>query len=560
MDTTKRTYLYVVSAISLLVLAVGLQSLIAYPLRELADSFGATVIGGSGTMGREQLSLAIALVVVGLPVFAIHWMLVGRSWGGTDEAALADRHSVLRAIHLGLVSTVSIAAAMLASIQIVTESLGTAFGVERFGESGLPSAVATVAVALPIWWYHAHRRNLDLRHDHMTGPAAWWTRLHRYAWAFIGLMVLIAGTAGLIETLASVAIGRGDFGTADRWWVGSIVASVASIAVGLAVFWIHADDARRAIRDSAIIGEDDRDTASRATYFGAVLLVTLAFVSLAVASSITGFGRWIGGLEEATGLPDFLEIVIGPLLVAVPYVVAGWTHRLAQRREAAGRSAAALVTVDRLSLHLAAGVGLAFLAVGACQLLGRFLEMALDARTADDFLRGEIVSSIANILIGAVLWLPAWVLVLRHRAADPVTERRAVVGRAYLFLVVGSALIAAVPSGVFTLSRIIEVALGGGSGSATDVAIPFAVVVVASVVAAYHGRLVIGDMRTVAQEERAATAEAALERGPADEVPVAIAAVSLTLTLRGPAGVDLAQVANGMRERLPAGVILVESA
>lgn len=555
MATAKQLYLYTVSAISLLVLAVGLYNLVALVLGELADAFGASVIGGASSTGREQISLAIALVVVGLPVFAIHWGLVQRGWRGTDDAGLEERRSSLRAFHLGLVATIALAVSAFAALQIVSDALATVLGADGYGGGRFTDDIAMVLIAGPIWWYHASRRNADLRHDHLTEAAAWLTRLYRYGWAFVGLMFLVTGASGVLESISSVVIGRSGFGADDRMWLGQLASSLSAIVVGSALFWFHADDARRIIRDAALIGEDDRASAMRAAYFGAVILVVLIDVGTSVASSIANLGSWILGVADATGVSLFLERIVGPLLVAIPFAVAGRLHWSALRREAAGRSPEAAAGARRLELHLASGVGLAFVAVGAAQLLGRVIEVVVGSEVGDDFFRRELVWFVALIVVGAVLWIPSWTGTLRHREAEPMTERRATTGRAYLFLVVGAALVAAVPSAVFSLYRLIDTLLGGrGIALGSDLAIPIAVVIVASAIAAYHGRLVVSDMRFgAAAAARATGAGIAGVEVPTAEAP---ASAALILTLRAPAGTDLESIANDLRARLPAGVIL----
>ena len=99
-------------------------------LGQVVDLLGATVIAGESS-GREQLSLAIALVVVGAPVFAIHWWLINRGWGGVDAAAADDRRSAIRAFHMALVASVSIAAAMSALQLLIEPAFGAILGVDR---------------------------------------------------------------------------------------------------------------------------------------------------------------------------------------------------------------------------------------------------------------------------------------------------------------------------------------------------------------------------------------------------------------------------------------------
>jgi hypothetical protein len=554
MGTAKRFYLYAVSAISLLVLSVGLYNLAAVALGEIADSVGATIIGGDPS-GREQLSLAIALVVVGAPVFAIHWWLIARGWHGMGETAADDRRSTIRAFHLGLVATVALGLAMFAALQILDELIGTVLGVDRFDDGRFSDDLAMLTVATPVWWYHTHLRNADIRHDRLSGAASWLTRLHRYAWAFIGLIFLVTGASQVIETLASVLIGRSGFGGDDRWWLGPLAWSISSIMVGLGVFWLHADDSRRAMRDTAIIGEDDRSSALRATYFGAVILMALVAVGVALASSLAELGRWGLGVGEATDLGAFLELVLGPWLVAIPFAVAGWVHWDAHRREAAGRSPVALGTAERLALHLCSGVGLAFLAVGAGQLLGRLVEVVLGSAAVDDFFRTEVTWFVAQIAVGGAFWIPAWAMTLRRRTASPMSERHATTGRAYLYLVVGVALIAAVPSAIYSLYRLIDTILGGrGVALGSELSIPIAIVIVASFIAAYHGRLLVSDLRIAAVAPP--PAEPIALATPSTAVPESSVGASLALTLSGPVGTDLESVANSLRERLPAGVVL----
>jgi hypothetical protein len=557
MGVAKRLYLYLVAAISLFVFATGAYNLVAVVLGEISDALGASVIGSSAA-GREQVSLAIALVVVGGPVFAIHWWLVSRSWRGTDQAAMEDRRSAIRAFHLGLVATIALAVSTFAALQIVDGTLRTVLGATETDGGRASDDWAMLLVATPVWWYHWRRRAADIRHDVLMGSAAWLTRLHRYVWAFAGIMLLVVGASQVLETVASVLIGRSGFGADERWWVGPLCWSIALIVVGLGVFAFHAADARHTISDAAVIGTDDRATAIRASYFAAVMLVAVVVVAMAGASSIAELLRLAMGVADDVSLEGLLERVVGPVIVAIPYVVAGWLHRDAQRHEAAALGTGRVIAADRLTLHLAAAVGLAFLAVGAARLIGRILESAVGSVGAGEFFRYEIAWFIGQALIGAILWIPAWTLVLRRRAADPLAERHAAVSRAYLYLVVGVSLVAAVPSAAFTLYRLIDTLLGGrGVRLGEELALPIAAVIVAGLVAWYHGRLVVSDLRAAAPASVVATAIPG--EPPTVLVTEAVpgpAVASLALILRGPRGSDLPAIVGDLRTHLPPGVSL----
>ncbi len=537
MGIARRLYLYAIAAISLLVLAFGLYSLVAVALGEIADAIVATVIAGDSS-GREQLSLAIALVVVGAPVFAIHWWLVGRGWLGSGEAAADDRRSAIRAFHMGLVATVALGFGLYAALSLAERGLAAILGVD-LDRGRMTDEFAILVIAGPVWWLHLRRRNADIRHDHLTEAAAWLTRLHRYGWAFIGLMFLVVGASQVIETMLSVLIGRSDFGGSD-WWRRPVAWSVAAMVVGAGIWGFHLADAAKAIRDAALIGEDDRGRALRLTFFGAVILVALADVGVTAATSIAGLGRSLLGIADDSSVVGFLESVVGPPLVAIPFALAGWLHWGAQHREAASRDLPARAAAERLALHLASFVGLAFLAVGIARLTGALLEQVLGAAPADDLFRYELAWYLAQIIVGAALWLPAWSAVLRRRTAQPALERHAAASRAYLYLVVGAALIAGIPSAVFALYRLIDIGLGGrGTSLGSDLAIAIAIIAVAAIGATYHGRLVVSDLRLASATQAAV-----------------ISPATRALVLRGQGDEDLAAVAASLREHLPPGVSL----
>ena len=554
MGAAKRLYLYGVSAISLLILAIGLYLLVAVVLGELGDAFGASVIG-SGATGREQISLAIALVLVAGPVFAIHWWLIGRGLRGTDEAAVDDRRSGLRAFHLGFVATVALAFAALATLELIDRVLGTLLGVPDRGQGPATDDLAMLIVAIPIWRFHWGLRTLELRRGRQAG-AIGLARLHRYGWAFAGLMMLVVGSSQVLQTVASVLIGREGFGSADRWWLEPLSWSISVMIVGAILFAIHADDARRAIAEAVAIGEDERPSAVRGVYFGLVQLVVLGYIAVTLASVIAELGRLVLGVAVDASLPGLLERVVGPLIVAVPFVAAGWLHWTYQRREAAERGPVALADAERVALHLSAIVGLTFLAVGAARMIGRFLELVLGGTVGDDFFRYETAWFIGQLVVGAAFWAPAWAAILRRRAMDAPAERRATVTRAYLYLVVAAALLAAIPSAAFVLFRLIDTVLGGGgAGFGLEVPLPIAVVVVAGVVAAYHGRIVIMDLRAEAPAPGATPATVA-STTPAVTLTAGPAGASLDLVLRGEDGTDLTAVADALRQHLPPGVVL----
>jgi hypothetical protein len=168
-----------------------------------------------------------------------------------------------------------------------------------------------------------------------------------------------------------------------------------------------------------------------------------------------------------------------------------------------------------------------------------------------------LAESLGSLVVGALVWIPAWRLVLGHRAADPATERTATIGRVHLYLVIGAAIVAIVPSAVYFLFRFLDTMLGGGGGArfVTEVSWPLALIIVAAAGAAYHGRILAADLRFSAPAEGG---EVGAEPGAAADAPAEPAPVRRTieLLLTGPEGEDLDPVVERLRAGLPPGVAL----
>src|SRR5918996_6491509 len=166
MQTARRLYLYLMSGITLGVLLVGLNILLTVVLHAIGVGRGA--FAGGSQNDREQLSLAGALIVVGLVVWSIHWLFIERSLRASNPARDHERASGVRALYLTVVLAVLLVLGTLARIQLLQELIRAILGVEAvdgfgFGGFDLGATLATLLVAGLAWTYHAviRRRDLD---------------------------------------------------------------------------------------------------------------------------------------------------------------------------------------------------------------------------------------------------------------------------------------------------------------------------------------------------------------------------------------------------------------
>jgi len=95
MLTIRRVYLYAMALVGLGVLAVVVQGLLDVGFRSIGLPDGP--VWKVGPTSREQISLAVALVVVGLPIWLIHWAFAERAVRA-DRGGAGERGAAIRAL------------------------------------------------------------------------------------------------------------------------------------------------------------------------------------------------------------------------------------------------------------------------------------------------------------------------------------------------------------------------------------------------------------------------------------------------------------------------------
>src|SRR5688572_21363159 len=137
---------------------------------------------------REQISLALALVLIGAPAWYLHWRGAQRAAARSDE----DRASPLRSGYLHLVTFVTALLVFVHAHFALTGVLGEwlqqapasgQLGGDLFAPplaQRVIGPLAMVAVAGPTWAFHARTAAVDRRLTAVRGGAAAIRRLHTY--------------------------------------------------------------------------------------------------------------------------------------------------------------------------------------------------------------------------------------------------------------------------------------------------------------------------------------------------------------------------------------------
>lgn len=547
MQTARRLYVYLLSGISLGVLVTGVSMLLTVLLQSAGLSFGGPQLGGGDVTG-QQLTLALALTVVSLPVWLIHWLVAERSVREDRPEADVERSSSVRGLYFAIAMGLLLIAVGTAVSSVIQEAVTRLGDAQFFGGSGVAGGLALAAAAGSAWLYHAWLRNRDWARAPMTGGGAWLPRTYLYLAAFVGLMLLLSGLGGLLELISRVILEPPPLDDApDVWWAYPLGSSLGSILVGGATWIGHLAYSNGLVRDEGWRGASERPAKLRLAYFVGVVMAAAAGAIFFASDSVRAAIEVILGLAPSDEPARLLAFVLLPLVTASAYAVAWWAHARWMEREAARSGTGERIeTAARLELYPIALVGLAFGATAVAWLIGLLLEsLFAGGRTLSggDFAQRDLARWAPMALVGTAVWIVAWRGVELRRGIDVAAEASSTVRRALLLIVLAGSILAGIGAAGLILYRLFGAVVGiSQSGDpAAELSTPLGVLVVAVAVAAYHAVALRRDQGLTAKLP-----------GPA----IVTAPIALDLRLTVPADGDAAAVLATISEGLPPGYAL----
>ena len=447
----------------------------------------------------EETALLIAVIIVGLPIFLVHWLWAQRLARRDPE----EREAVLRRLYLYGAMATFLGPFLANTFDLLNSLLRWAFGQELAGYryaglswgGAIAHSVAAMVVMALLWLYHWQILRRDDREVPDTEGRATVRRLYIYGFSAAGLTM---------TTLAVIAL--------SRWLMfqlggGTVVTSqivlireVSRLVVGLPlwlIFW------RSAQRRFASPDEEERSSVLRKLYlYLAVFLSVLATVTTLTIVLADGLGRLMRTAQAGSGdIREALSILIGAGLVWV-------YHAYVLRHDAAlaGEPATA-AWVRHLYHYLVAAIGLGALLVG----VGGDLTLLIRTLAGATFVRGlpeEVAWLTALIIVGLPVWLLPWRRVQLAATAPGPTgyeDSRSVIRKVYLYFYLFVATMTILGSGVYLVARLVGLVLGvGQSGNLlADLGQAIAYSLMAVGIWLYHGSILRADGR----RERAAQAE-----------------------------------------------------
>ena len=450
MKSIRRLYFYLVAFISIEVVLWGLVGL----LRSIVNN---TVSGGA-----DALAQALALILVGVPIFLIHWLWAQRASSSDPE----EKSATLRAVFLyGILlgTLIPVAQNLLA---FINRSFIEIARVDTFralvgGSQTLADnliAILMNGIVAAYFWNILRGEWATLTDRLATENFSEVRRLYRYIWMLYGLLMTVFGAQQILRYLFYVP---GDvLGELGR---EVVVNGTALLVVGTPV-WVYS---WRLIQDSL------SDPAERGSNLRLGILYILALggvitVITTVWSVVNTLLLLLLGQDLTFG--DVMRRTGGPISIAVPLgaVWAYYGYWLNRHIESVG-DAVRQAGMKRLYNYILSFIGLVVSFVGVALLFSFTIDMLTGSgMVLNDVFRSSLSSSISSLIVGLPLWLTTW----RPMQAEAVLTgeigdhaRRSIIRKMYLYLVLFVSVIGGMATAVGLVYQLIIVVLEGVTGS-----------------------------------------------------------------------------------------------
>ncbi len=483
MRTVRRVYLYLVAFISLEVVVWGLIGL----TREAVDT---STLGG----GVERLAMALALLLVGVPTFGVHWWLA-QSLARRDEE---ERAASTRALFLYgvLIATLfpcvqnvlALLMRLLLTLTQLSPQLAWIGGRQNWSDN-----LIALAMNAPIAAYFWTVLQADWKAVSATRMFADMRRLSRYVWMLYGLILLIIGVQHLLRFALMLPHDALTYWPVLSGGVNGLALTLVGTAVWLYHWWII----QRSLGDEA-----EQQSLLRLALLYLLSLIGVSSVLVSGAIVLHTLLRIL--LGEATTLAAFLDKIATPLSVVVALSgMWGYYGNVLARTLKEVPDAPQRAAMRRLYFYILAAAGLTATLIGLNQLL-QFTINALWTELSGPVsaLRTDLAAALATLLVSLPLWGLTWFPMQREalrpgEAGDHA--RRSLIRKVYLYLTLLSGVIGGMVAAGTLLYNLLLAVLGQPPANLTLALLDnVRLLFLFALVGIYHGLALRGDGKLAA--------------------------------------------------------------
>ena len=445
----RRLYFYLVLYISLAMVLTGLATVLRVLLEQMLGAASSGISFGlfaGREQFREQTAFGIALVLIGLPVWALHWRAVGGWLVGPGEHD--ERASALRRLYLYAVLLTTALTAYVAGRDLLEHVLGLPLGLARGSEQlvGVARSLPYLVIAAPFWVYHWRLAAADRALVGETGASATLRRWYVYGLIVAGVVPLMVNLASLLQQVWVGLVDRAalaEVGAAAS--AHTVAASSATALVALGVWLFHRGCAEAAVEQPIWYGESEQRSVLRKVCLYGLVLGTVGWVLFNASQVLRyGFLAVLGVAPQAVGGAPVL-VALGASLANLVVFGAFWAYywRAVNQEAAAAGEAGRQASVRRIYFYFVSLVALALLAQSLAGLLRLLAELALQAPLVDPAaLRRTLATEASGLVIALPVWLYHWGRIQRLVGGPGGEEEtRATTRRWYLYVVIFAAVV-----------------------------------------------------------------------------------------------------------------------
>ncbi len=493
MLTVRRIYLYLVAAISLVVVTWSIIGL----LRLILDE-------GIGRGQITGLATWLAAIIVGLPIFLFHW-LTAQKYAAADEE---ERASVVRRIFFyGLMGAG--AAPIISNVYRLVDNVflsltGGTFETYYPYDLTTGQHLAAIVVWGVVWLYLWRQVRQDNQTVRLQDANLTVRRLYLVALAVAGLVMVSLGAVSLLQTLLEIPAGF--------FWRNPVAHGSAKLVVGGPVWVVHWLLLQRAFLSAE--PAEERSVLRKAYLYLAVFV----FSVMAVVSA-TGLLKRL--IELALGDEPSPEPLLSQISLQLPLMVVGavfWAYHWQVLRQDAGQAPEAprQASVRRIYAYLVAAIGLATLVTGLVGLLTILIDMLTSPAVIGlAYYREQVALFAAMVIVGVPVWLIPWRAMQNlalQEGAGSADERRSTVRKIYLYFYVFVAALAVFGSIGWFVYHILVALLGADlpEDFLTLVLDALAIGLLAGAVWSYHWWAIRQDGRLELQDQARRLADIAV--------------------------------------------------
>src|SRR6266498_2729375 len=449
MKSIRRLYFYLVAFISIEVIVWGLVGL----LRSIVDN---TISGGA-----DALAQALALILVGVPIFLIHWLWAQRAASKDEEEKTAS----IRALFLYAILLATLIPVVQNLLSFLDRSFVevTGLGVERSFSAFRNQTIADNLIAILMngivaaYFWNVLRGDWETLTDVLKGTDGKENfsdvrRLYRYIWVLYGLLMTVFGAQQILRFLFYIP---GDvLGEPGR---EIVVNGLALLVVGTPV-WIYA---WRIIQESLV----DPAEMGSTLRLGILYLLALGGVITVLTTAWLVINTILRAvLGEDIAFNEIIRQIGGPISIGVPLgmIWAYYGHWLDRHIEAVG-DRVRQAGMKRLYNYVLSFIGLVVAFIGVAALLNFLIDVTTQfGFSFTDSLRNNLTASLSSLVVGLPLWLIMWrPMQTEALSAGELGDhaRRSVLRKAYLYLVLFASVIGVMAAGVGLVYQLIRVVL-----------------------------------------------------------------------------------------------------